>query len=141
MLEATCTWHPLAKEKLTFTTGTSLGILTTRKTLYPAVDFQHKMVFLRILFCLILLFFGLYVSNFVSFLGEGLCVFLVLFHFFKKILFCLFLFTCLFSKERERVWSWVGGEDLGEVVEGENRISILYETFFPPINRALICFH
>lgn len=108
MLEATCTWHPLAKEKLTFTTGTSLGILTTRKTLYPAVDFQHKMVFLRILFCLILLFFGLYVSNFVSFLGEGLCVFLVLFHFFKKILFCFCSLVCFLRREKGYGVGWVG---------------------------------
>lgn len=94
MLEATCTWHPLAKEKLTFITGTSLSILTTRKTLHPAVDFQHKMVFLRILFCLILLFFGLYVSNFVFFWGGAVCVSYAFSLFLKNSV--LFVFVRLF---------------------------------------------
>lgn len=44
----------------------------------------------------------------------------------------LLLKSCLFSKEKERVWSWVGGQ-VGEILEdlrGNCDQNILYENIF-----------
>lgn len=43
-----------------------------------------------------------------------------------SVLFCLLLLDCLFSKKREKewVWMWMDGEDLGGVGKGETMMKI-----------------
>lgn len=86
---------------------------------------------ISICFCLIglllvLWFLGLYLTVYV-------CIFLILSLFFfsfvcsvfKAGLFAFLMLTCLFSKDREKVWSWWVQE--GDIWEKLGEVNIFYE--------------
>lgn len=97
-------WHLLAKEKVVFSNWVSLSILITLKggTHTHEVDGQHKIT------------------------KRYLCR-----HFVSHCFVCLFILVCLFIvwllfKEREKMQSCVGGEDLGGLGERERVVRIYY---------------
>lgn len=83
----------------------------------------------------ILLFFCLciMVSNFVVLLGVHVFLVLFLFNLFYCCILVWFLIACLFSKERMKMWSWIGRE-VGRTWEEIRRRNcdqnMLYENLF-----------